>query len=114
MTYDITSARVSATAVTLPTVRNNGASATDKVERQDSVPVGGQTLPPDAKQLAANGDKLFWTANGPSGMDFKGGTGRFENATGGVTWVISVTGYDVVGNTMTLYCTYTAEGTITY
>jgi flagellar protein FlaG len=58
MTYDITTARVSAAAVTLPTLRNSGAAAADKVEHPDSVPASGQILPPDAKQLAANGAKL--------------------------------------------------------
>ncbi len=77
-------------------------------------PLTLETISAEGTAVAANGDKLFWTANGPSGMDFNGGTGRFENATGGVMWVISVISYDVDGNTMTIYCTYTAEGTITY
>jgi hypothetical protein len=66
--------------------------------------------------VAANGDKLFWTGNGPSGMDITGGTGRFENAAGGITWLITVGDIetDPVAMTMTIYCTYTGEGTITY
>ncbi len=66
--------------------------------------------------VAANGDKLFWTGNGPSGMDITGGTGRFENATGGMTWVFTIgdIDLDLEAMTMTVYCTYTAEGTITY
>jgi hypothetical protein len=77
-------------------------------------PLTLETIFAHGTAVAANGDKIFWTASGPSGMDIQGGTGRFENATGGFTWVISVTSYDVDGNTMTVYCTYTGEGTITY
>jgi flagellar protein FlaG len=55
MTYDITSARVSAPPpVTVPTLRSS-AAATD---HPDAVPATGQALPPDAKQLAASGAKL--------------------------------------------------------
>ncbi len=79
-------------------------------------PLTLQPISAEGTGIAANGDKLFWTANGPSGMDFNGGTGRFENATGGVTWVITMGDVEVdqVAMTMTIYCTYTAEGTITY
>ncbi len=75
-----------------------------------------ETISAEGTVVAANGDKLFWTANGPSGMDISGGTGRFENATGGITWVITVgdVEVDLVTKTMTVYCTYTGEGTITY
>lgn len=58
MTYDIKSVQVSAPAVTLPTFRNSSVSPADKVEHQDSASASGQTLPPDAKQLAANNAKL--------------------------------------------------------
>jgi hypothetical protein len=79
-------------------------------------PLTLEAISAEGTAVAANGDKLFWTASGPSGMDFNGGTGRLENATGGITWVISVTSYEVdwVKMTMTVYCTYTGEGTITY
>ncbi len=37
---------------------------------------------------AANGDRLFWTTPGSSfEIDFTGGTGRFENVTGGFNTV---------------------------
>jgi flagellar protein FlaG len=58
MTYDITSARVSAPPVTVPTLRTSGAAVPDKADHPDAVPAGGQPLPPDAKQLAAHGAKL--------------------------------------------------------
>ncbi len=66
--------------------------------------------------VVANGDKILWRSNGQTGMDITGGTGRFEHATGKATWVITIGDIDVdlEAMTMTVYCTYTAEGTITY
>ncbi len=79
-------------------------------------PLTLETISAEGTAVAANGDKLFWTADGPSGIDFNGGTGRFEHATGEMTWVITVEDIetDLEAMTMTIYCTYTAEGTITY
>lgn len=64
--------------------------------------------------VAANGDKAFYTMDGPTWLDVEDGTGRFQDLTGKVAWVFSPTDYVVEGNIMTIYGTYTGEGTVTY
>jgi len=66
---------------------------------------------------AANGDLVFWESPGSSWyVEYTGGTGRFEHATGG--WnPVSVTLIDQRENpdgTLAQTYTYTGEGTITY
>jgi len=67
--------------------------------------------------IAANGDQLFWVIPGKSWyLEINGGTGRFENVTGGFNVVSStepiVTYPDQ--NTMVLTFTYTFAGVLTY
>lgn len=58
MTYDMTTSRVSTPTVTLPTPRVSATEKVDPPQHPDAVPASGQTLPPDAKQLAVHGAKL--------------------------------------------------------
>ncbi|MCZ7640558.1 MAG: hypothetical protein M5U12_33570 [Verrucomicrobia bacterium] len=68
---------------------------------------------------AANGDKLFWVIPGTSGwhLEFAGGTGRFQNASGGQNTVYEsehVTVYDPELNALVTTWSQKAEGQITY
>jgi hypothetical protein len=67
----------------------------------------------------ANGDQLFWkmTPDQLMAVQWTGGTGRFERATGGwITTSLSVVAMQPDWETMTLTMTlaYTGEGTICY
>ena len=63
----------------------------------------------------ANGDQVFWRDLGGGTVEWTGGTGRFEGATGGFTWVPTSMDY-VLGpeGTTTWVISYEGEGTITY
>jgi hypothetical protein len=66
---------------------------------------------------ASNGDELSWEVSGPSGAGvFTGGTGRFEGATGALTWVVTdlTISFDLNSMTVTMVYVYTGSGTITY
>ena len=63
---------------------------------------------------AANGDQIFWEEK-DGVLEFKGGTGRFENVTGGFEF--SIESFELVAGpaeTTTMIFTYTGKGTITY
>jgi hypothetical protein len=65
--------------------------------------------------FAANGDQVFWEHPGGNVVYFTGGTGRFQGATGEMTY--TVTSSEMVegpSGTTSLVNTYIAEGTITY
>lgn len=64
---------------------------------------------------AANGDQIFWKDDGSGVIQFTGGTGRFQGATGGFTFSVLSSDY-VPGpeGTLSWVFTYTGEGTITY
>ena len=68
---------------------------------------------------AANGDQLYWVIPGTSPwfLEFTGGKGRFENATGGQNTVYEsehVTTYDPALNALVETWFQEAEGLITY
>ena len=68
---------------------------------------------------AANGDQLHWdyTSLGTTlTFTFKGGTGRFQHATGGLTFVAEVVSADVdpVAGTLTLTYSFAGTGSIKY
>ena len=62
--------------------------------------------------IAANGDELYWevAALGTYTLNFTGGTGRFENATGGYSFDWA----QIPGPDGGMTFAYTGEGTITY
>ncbi len=67
----------------------------------------------------ANGDQLFWkmTPDQPMVIQFTGGTGRFEGATGAAptaAFALVASEVDMATMTMTMTLTYTLVGTITY
>lgn len=69
--------------------------------------------------LAANGDRLFWDMEQPSGvpyftMTITGGTGRFEYASGVFTGVATVTSDAWAGPLHYMYQTIEGTGTLTY
>ena len=81
-------------------------------------PTSGAILYAHGTIVAANGDQINWTQEGPSGgAVFTGGTGRFEAVTGGFSWQpageIEVT-LDLEKMTMTMRFAFTLEGTIRY
>ena len=64
---------------------------------------------------AANGDQLFWKDQGGGVVEYIGGTGRFEGATG--TFTLNISSMEYVPGPEGTVCwvlTYTGEGTITY
>jgi hypothetical protein len=66
---------------------------------------------------AANGDQIFWGMPGSSwNTQFTGGTGRFQNLTGGFNVVFQSTPVVTFPdpNTMVETYTYIGEGTVTY
>jgi hypothetical protein len=68
---------------------------------------------------AANGDEVHWESFEISGtqegtVTFTGGTGRFENASGGFSFESTVTEEKWDGTVMTLTYSYTGTGTTTY
>jgi hypothetical protein len=65
---------------------------------------------------AANGDKVFWVENDPGVVEATSGTGRFENITGGFTYVpnnLEVT-FSQDGKTMVITFNYKGEGALIY
>jgi hypothetical protein len=66
---------------------------------------------------AANGDQIFWKDDGSGGtkIEFTGGTGRFDGATGYFT-VTTIDQYTEAGpeNTTSYVLVYEGEGTITH
>ncbi len=68
--------------------------------------------------IVASGEQIFWTMtpNGPFQVAFNGGTGRFENATGGLstTWESDRIYTFPDPGTMIMEVTYTFAGTLTY
>jgi len=67
----------------------------------------------------ANGDKVNWESFEIPGtqqgtVTFTGGTGRFENASGGFSFEYTVTDEKWEGSVMTLRYSYTGTGTTTY
>ena len=71
--------------------------------------------------MAANGDELHWDAFEIPGdlqttLTWTGGTGRFENATGGLTFAYTITKEEQVGTLLVRTFEYrdTGTGTITY
>ena len=69
--------------------------------------------------VAANGDQIFWkmTPDQPMVVQFTGGTGRFENATGSgstVSLTVVASNVDPTTGIMTMTIDYPMGGTITY
>lgn len=65
----------------------------------------------------ANGDKLFWkiTPDQPGVVQYTGGTGRFEGATGAwLTTSVTILESEVNPPTMTVTLSYTGVGALTY
>ena len=77
----------------------------------------GQFLSGTGVIVTANGDLLTWAVGtAPNTVNYTGGTGRFEGATGGIS--ITVTSQTLLSvnadGTVTFLMTYVADGTITY
>lgn len=65
---------------------------------------------------AANGDRLYYEDT-PAQVTFTGGTGRFQGASGGFTFVVEPVGppiVDPVAGTITMSFRWKGRGTITY
>ena len=79
--------------------------------------VGKYTAPGEGfgMYIFSDGDQLFWEQRTSSEITFTGGTGRFKNASGSLTFTLSEGEYIPGPNgTMNYVCTYTGQGTITY
>ena len=67
---------------------------------------------------ADNGDQIFWKLPGSSfTVEWTGGTGRFQNASGGFNVVAQsepVVAEGPVPGTITITVTFTSKGTLTY
>ncbi len=72
------------------------------------------TLTGTGTSIAANGDQMFWIMTDTK-VTFTGGTGRFENLTGGFEYIrsnLATTFPDP--NTLVRTFTYDGVGTVTY
>jgi len=65
---------------------------------------------------AANGDQIFWRhMEGSNVVEFTGGTGRFQEVSGGFAFTMSDPTFELgPEGTMTMIFAYQGEGTITY
>ena len=77
----------------------------------------GQFLSGTGVIVTANGDLITWAVGTvPNTVDYTGGTGRFEGASGGIS--ITVSSQTLLSlnddGTLTFLMTYEADGTITY
>lgn len=86
------------------------------------VDVGKYAINPDGAVIgigiiyAANGDQIFWRhMEGTNVVEFTGGTGRFQGASGSFAFTMSTPALELgPEGTMTMIFAYQGEGTITY